>query len=798
MHDDPHFEREKSKYDNPVASREYLLELLVKHPNPLSFQDICQLLNADDEQQRIGIQRRLRAMEREGQVIFNRQKQYQKSRNADSVVTGKVIGHRDGFGFLKLTEGGADLYIPAFAMKALLPGDTVNARKGEPDYKGRVDAKIVEVVQARQEPIVGRLFWQNGTAVVIPDDSRITQQIVIAPEEIKGASQGQVVVVDVIERPQRRSNAQGRVLEVLGEHMAPGMEIEMAIRTFEIPYEWPQPLAQELAAIPEQVPEEAYRDRVDLRQMPLLTIDGEDARDFDDAVYCQPREGGGWTLWVAIADVSHYVRPDTALDKEAQQRGNSVYFPANVVPMLPEKLSNGLCSLNPNVDRLCMVCEMHIGPSGGLKSHTFYQAVMCSKARLTYTSVWAILQGDNHGLQAHPEQVGHLQELHKVYQALKKARRRRGAIEFETQESQFVFNAARKIADVVPVVRNPAHMLIEECMIMANVAAALTLLKHKAAGLYRIHNRPDPERMQSFLTYLRETGVEHGLSEDPTPKEFSRLLGAIADRPDSELMQTMLLRSMQQAVYSNDNVGHFGLSLKAYAHFTSPIRRYPDLLVHRALKAIIDKTAKQACTSGAKAYTEAEAAAIGQICSMTERRADDATRDVADWLKCEYMQQHIGSQFEGIIVSVTHFGVFVRLRDLHIDGLVHITSLTNDYYRYDQVRQCLTGDATGFRLRLGDVLTVRVSAVNLDDRKIDFVLQMPTLTGKKANRRARGKSAQAAADEAAQRPHKNKNKQSKSAGTAKKSKKKRSKSPAKSQRGAVNKNKTSGRKKTGK
>ena len=517
--------------------------------------------------------------------------------------------------------------------------------------------------------------------------------------------------------------------------MAPGMEIDMALRTFDIPHHWPKGVSKQVKDLSEQVPEEAKQSRIDLRQLPLVTIDGEDARDFDDAVFCEPLDGGGWQLWVAIADVSYYVRPGTALDSEAQNRGNSVYFPEQVVPMLPEVLSNGLCSLNPQVDRLCLVCEMTISATGKLQEHQFYEAVMNSKARLTYTKVWDILQGNSQLQKRYAEQVPHLRNLHEMYRALKRTRQHRGAIEFETQESKFVFNALRKIDTIVPVTRNDAHKLIEECMILANVSAAQTLQKNKAEALYRIHDEPDTDRLGSFLAYLGEVGISHKIGKDVSPQDFTEVVAKIQGRPDQELIQTMLLRSMKQAVYDHENIGHFGLALDAYAHFTSPIRRYPDLVVHRALKGIIDKQNQRKNKSGGKVYSAAEVESLGEQCSMTERRADDATRDVADWLKCEFMLDHVGDTFEGVIASVTNFGFFVRLSEFHIDGLVHITSLKNDYYQFDAVKQYLIGESSGTVYRLGDPVEVKVAAVNLDERKIDFLLDGVQLPDKRPSKR---------------------------------------------------------------
>lgn len=741
MSDDPFFQREKDKYENPVASREFLLQIMQKEKKPLSFLEICERVNAFDEDSRVGIQRRLRAMEREGQVIFNRQKKYGLADKME-LIKGRVIGHRDGFGFLKRDDGQKDLFIHQGQMHSLLHDDIVLVKESGTDNRGRREARIARIIEPRAEPIVGRYFLENGIGIVIPDDSRICHEIIIPPEKENGARQGHIVVVEVTQRPRKRVNPIGRIIEVLGEHMAPGMEIEMALRTFDIPHQWPKAVEKQISGLKEEVPSEAKQNRIDLRQLPLVTIDGEDARDFDDAVFCEPLDEGGWQLWVAIADVSYYVRPGKALDDEAQERGTSVYFPEQVVPMLPEVLSNGLCSLNPHVDRLCMVCEMTISANGSLQDYQFYEAVMNSKARLTYTKVWNILEGDPELHKRYEEHVPHLRNLHDMYRVLKRKRNKRGAIEFETQENKFVFNAQRKIDHIVPVVRNDAHKLIEECMILANVSAAKYLLANKAEALYRIHDEPNAERLTSFTSYLGEVGITHSIGPEAKPSDFTALVDKIRNRPDQELIQTMLLRSMKQAVYDCDNIGHFGLALDAYAHFTSPIRRYPDLVVHRAIKAVIDKQAARKSKTGGKSYTHDEVEGLGEQCSMTERRADDATRDVADWLKCEFMLDHVGDSFEGVIASVTSFGFFVRLGEFHIDGLVHIASLENDYYHFDEVKQSLIGESFGTVYRLGDPVIVKVSAVNLDDRKIDFLLDMPTRKGKKSSsKRTRTKSA---------------------------------------------------------
>lgn len=724
---DPHAAREAGKYEKPVASRELLLEIIKQCHTPPSFKDICRKLNYQDDEQIIGIKRRLRAMENAGQIIFNKFKQYAIPPK-NSVLTGKVIGHRDGFGFFTpdVAKGSAkpkDLYISSYEMQKVFHGDIVEAiLVDRTDRKGRKEVKILDVIEARKNGIVGRYYVENKVAFIKPDDAKIQQDIIIAPKENLGARHGQMVVVDVIQRPSKRSSAVGKVIEVLGDHLAPGMEIDIALREHDLPHTFPPSVMEETSALADEVPEEAKKPRVDLRDLPLVTIDGEDARDFDDAVYCQPKKSGGWRLWVAIADVSYYVRPGSSLDDEAISRGNSVYFPSQVIPMLPEKLSNGLCSLNPNVDRLCMVCEMTVSAAGKLSGSKFYPAVMNSHARFTYTKVAAILEGDEALRTEYQQLVPDLENLNQMYLALNAAREQRGAIAFETEESQFLFNENRKIESIVPLQRNDAHKIIEECMILANVATAKFVLKHNMPALFRAHDKPGEEKYQNFVTYLAELGIKLPFTEEPKPKDYSHILALVADRPDKELIQTMLLRSMKQAVYQSECIGHFGLALEAYSHFTSPIRRYPDLVIHRVIKAILEGQENSLANEGCYSYNEEAVIELGEHCSMTERRADDATRDVSDWLKCEFMQDHVGDTFSGVISTVTNFGMFIRLHDLHIEGLVHITSLGRDYYHFDDVRMCLTGENTGAKFRVGDVVEVQVAAVNLDEKKIDLVL----------------------------------------------------------------------------
>lgn len=727
---DPFFEREKDKYENPIPSREYILEHLTEKAIPLSFNELVKALNLVEEDRIIGLKRRLRAMEREGQIIFTRAKRYALPGRME-LVKGKVIGHRDGFGFLQLDEGGEDWFIPAFEMKKLIHGDRILAKSHKVGFKNRQEAALVRVLESRREPILGRYFLEAGMGLVVPEDARICQDILIQPGEENGARVNQVVCVEMTQRPSHRMNAMGRITEVMGEHMDPGMEIEIAVRNYDIPFTWPDAVEKQIASFTPEVPESAKQGRVDLRQLPLVTIDGEDARDFDDAVYCETKRSGGWRLWVAIADVSSYVKVGSPLDMEAANRGTSVYFPENVIPMLPEVLSNGLCSLNPKVDRLCMVCEMTISANGKLSGYKFYEAVMNSHCRFTYTDVAAILDGDKKLRKEHAELVPALEDLHDLYKCLQKVRHGRGAIEFETVETRFIFNERRKIDRIVPVVRNDAHKLIEECMILANVAAAKMIEKHEAHALFRVHDEPDPDKLVNFRSFLGELGIVSKLPFKPDPLAITEELSRLSTRDDIELIQIMLLRSMKQAVYQEENNGHFGLALPAYAHFTSPIRRYPDLVVHRTIKGILKRLGSK--TTGDNLYKQEEAEAIGVNCSMTERRADEATREVSDWLKCEYMQDHLGEDFDGIIASVTNFGFFVRITDLYVDGLVHVTSLRNDYYHFDAARHLLIGESSRKVYRMGDPVRVKVAQVNLDQRKIDFTL----IEGEGRSRRGR-------------------------------------------------------------
>ena len=693
--------------------------------------------------------RRLNAMERDGQIRSDGNGTWSLA-DQSGFIAGKISAHRDGYGFVIPDEPGNDLFLNDKEMQKVLHGDRVLAKVTGTDRRGRLEGTIVEVVERANTHVIGRLLNEGGVWIVSPEDQRMNQDILVAGSPGKAKS-GQVVSVELIEQPARFQQPTGRIVEVLGELDDPGMEIEIAVRKFGVPHVFSPNALKQANRLPNEVVDSDLADRVDLRDVPLVTIDGEDARDFDDAVYCEPIKLGretGFRLLVAIADVSHYVKPNDGLDVDAIERSTSVYFPRRVIPMLPEKLSNGLCSLNPAVDRLSLVCDMVVSSQGEVTAYQFYPAVIHSAARLTYNQVAEILL-DPKGEEAarRPAIVPHLQNLNGVFQALLGARQVRGAIDFETTETYIVCNAMGKIEKIIPRTRNDAHRLIEECMLAANVCAADLLIRHKHPGTFRIHATPTEEKLNQLRTFLKMTGLNLGGGMKPTAGDYAALMREIKERPDAALLQTMLLRSMQQAVYSPDNVGHFGLAYEAYAHFTSPIRRYPDLLTHRAIKAVLqgkkyepkgidlsklnttvsNATRKQMAKDKAegKAKDEKDLTiwdALGVHCSANERRADEASRDVENWLKCYFMQDKLGESFTGIVAGVTTFGIFVQLDELYVEGLVHVTGLGEDYFQYDEARHLLRGERTGKTFGLTDRVTVQVAKVDLEARKIDLVL----------------------------------------------------------------------------
>ncbi|MBS0369719.1 MAG: ribonuclease R [Proteobacteria bacterium] len=718
------------------------MQTLAEHGVPLAFPDLATALDILPVELEF-FERRMFAMERDGQVMRNRRGDYLLPSKAD-LIRGTVQGHPDGYGFVVTDEEGPDVFLSPNEMREVLHGDRVMVRLAGVDRRGRPEGKIVEVLERANTRIVGRVLVEHGVTRVVPENRRIAQEVLLAPGGKKKVTAGQVVVVELIEQPTRYAQPIGQVVEVLGNYADPGMEIEIALRKHELPFEFSKEAKEQTRRLPDKVRKMDWKGREDLTALPLVTIDGETARDFDDAVYCE-KQGRGFRLVVAIADVSHYVKVGSALDGEAYERGNSVYFPRRVIPMLPEKLSNGLCSLNPQVERLCMVCDMAISQTGAIKQYRFYPAVMFSKARLTYNQVAAALyEQDPAAIDSVGELLPHLQNLDKLFRVLLKARAKRGAIDFETQETRMIFDDNGKIEKIVPESRNDAHRLIEECMLAANVCASEFLSTHEHPALYRVHEGPTPEKLAKLRDFLGEFGLQLGGGEEPHASDYAKLLEKIQDRPDLQLLQTVMLRSLRQAVYSPDNVGHFGLAYEAYTHFTSPIRRYPDLLVHRAIKAVL----------AGEQYTPAQEGGvwdeIGLHCSMTERRADEADRDVENWLKCYYMQDRIGEEFDGSVSAVVPFGLFVALDDVFVEGLVHISDLGSDYFHFDDAQHALVGERTGERYRLSDRVRVQLVRVNMEASKIDFrLIQGPQRAtervGKTEKERERAAAAEAQA-----------------------------------------------------
>ena len=710
---DPFYKRESEKYADPIPSREFIMDVLNEYGRPMSRNQLFDKLHLENESRQESLGFRLKAMLRDGQIMQDRRGRFCLLQKI-TLCRGTIQGHPDGFGFFIPDDGKEDMVLSATEMRSVMNGDVVLAYQAGVDRRGRPEGKIHEVLEHANASVVGRFFSEHGVSFVLPDSKRLTQDISIPQEFINEAKNGQMVLVELIAFPNKRSQAIGKVIHILGDHMAPGMEIQVAIHAHGIPFEWPDDVLTEVAKIPQQVNESQFKGRTDLRSLSFVTIDGEDAKDFDDAVYCYKKPKGGFQLYVAIADVSHYVLKDSALDKEAARRGNSVYFPGKVVPMLPEALSNGLCSLNPHVDRLCMVAEMSISDEGRITRSRFYRAVIHSHARLTYTQVGLWLQ-EGKTDSKHQAIWPTVESLYALYHILLTTRKARGAMDFDTTETRIEFDEHKKIQCIVPVIRNDAHRLIEECMLAANVATARFLEKAEIPTLYRVHAAPEEDKITALRQFLGELGLQLGGGKKPSPKDFQRTMNLIGDRPEKHLIETVMLRSLKQAQYLEANEGHFGLAYSAYTHFTSPIRRYPDLLIHRAVGHLLDNNPLYEFS-----YTHDDMNRLGKHSSMTERRADEATREVVAWLKCEYMQDKLGQVFKGRISAVTSFGIFVELDDIYVEGLVHVTSLKNDYYNFDPVKHRLIGSRGGNVYSLGDKMMVLVARVDLDERKIDF------------------------------------------------------------------------------
>jgi ribonuclease R len=717
-------------YKHPIPARNELLGYLEGVGRPVKADKMMADLGLKGQRTRGLLIDRLYKMVRSGQVLENRRSEFCLTAKLD-LITGVVSGHRDGFGFVIREDGGDDVYLSAREMRSVFDGDRVALKVIGKDRRGKPEGELVEVMQRGVREVAGQFIRERGIGLVIPDNARISHRVLIAKGEANNAKHGQIVVAEILDYPTQVEQATARIVRIIGDPNQKGIATDIAIESHAIPTHWPKAVQEEIKSFGTEVPAAAKKGRVDLRDVDLLTIDGADARDFDDAVYCE-RSGDGWRLFVAIADVAHYVQVGTALDKQAIVRGTSVYFPDRVVPMLPEVLSNGLCSLNPKVDRLCLVCEMRIGKDGKVSSSKFLEGLMRSSARLTYSQVGDFLEGKSK--DSVPKALRPMvRELQALYQVFAKARKRRGALELDLPQTKFELGKNGEIVGIRAVDRNDAHKLIEECMIAANVQAAKFISKNKIPGLFRVHPKPDPERFDELRLYLVSLGLKVPHPDHVDPKQFNDLLTQVKDRPDSAAISMSMLRSLTHAEYTPNNIGHFGLGLGAYAHFTSPIRRYPDLLVHRAIRHIV-----RGGKPGRYDYGGGDMERLGTITSAHERRAEEATRDVEAWLKCEYMENHVGEEFAGVITGVTNFGLFVQITELQIDGLVHVTSLANDYYHYESGSQRLVGERTGKAYSLGEAMQVRVHKVDLDARKIDF---RPVVVDKgNQGRRNQGKS----------------------------------------------------------
>ncbi len=724
---DPFASREAQKYENPIPSREFILGHLTSRGQPATYQELVKELSLSGEEALEALRRRIKAMLRDNQLERLREGYFWPA-GKRILVSGRVQIEKGKVSRIWVIpdDNSPRILLSQNETQGLYHGNRVIVSTVDVSRKhvGIRQGHLIEITAQQRLVVSGRFVEESGFCYVMPHGKEIAHDILIPQGKTKTAKDGDIVVVELAKEPSRWSEPLGTVIEVLGHEDKPGVEIEAAIHTYGLPEVWPEEVKAEILSLTENVPLASKRGRLDLRHLPLVTIDGEDAKDFDDAVYCETRPRGGYRLYVAIADVSAYVRPGTALDKEAQLRGNSVYFPGKVIPMLPEVLSNGLCSLKPEVDRLCMVCIMQISSSGKITQYEFHEALMKSHARLTYTKVATLLANQSEKLkEQYHDLLPHLRNLEDLYKVLRLERETRGAIEFETIETRIIFGENGKISRIEPVHRNDAHRIIEECMLAANVATARFLKKNKLPGLYRIHEGPPPDKLADLRIFLGELGLSLGGGKIPEPIDYAKLLKSVQERSDANVIQTVLLRSLSQAVYSPDNIGHFGLAYPSYAHFTSPIRRYPDLLIHRQIRMFLkgqwtEKTQQLANKEEAKA----DLLGLGNHTSTTERRADEATRDAVRWLKCQYIHKHVGETFEGIISGVTRFGFFVELKDIFIDGLVHITSLQDDYYIFDATHHRLVGEHTGMRFRLGDSVTVKVIKVDAHERKIDFEL----------------------------------------------------------------------------
>ncbi|MFK8012837.1 MAG: ribonuclease R [Marinicellaceae bacterium] len=710
---DPHFSEQSNKYENPIPSRQALLAFLTSQDKILSVHKIADKIGVTNEMQLEGLRRRLNAMINDGSLFINRKKGY-GVRDKTDLIKGIVQAHADGFGFLVSSELEQDSFILPREMRKVMDGDTVLANIQSGRRKNKEEAYIVEVLERAHKTLVGKFFNKNGQGIVEPDNTAIDDIIIPSGSEAT-ANDGDFVTVLINEYPNRHRPAIGEVIAILGQKLNSRLAMELTMAAQKLPHEWPEDFDRVVSYIPSQVADEDLTEDVkDIRHLPLVTIDGEDARDFDDAVYAEKNDKG-WRLIVAIADVSKYVPPNSELDKEAFKRGTSVYFPGKVIPMLPLELSNGICSLNPHVDRMCMVCDMQINASGQIQSYNFYRGVMHSHARITYNQCWSYLDKGTKQDKWQNDVTTSLDTMNALYKAMSVEKAKRGAITFNSTDVHISINAEGQVSSITPYSRNDAHKLIEAFMIAANISAAKFVSKHKVPAAYRVHDTPPLQKISDLKSFLQSLGIKPNFSDPVAPKDFENIIQQIQGREDVNLIESVLLRSQSLAAYEAENGGHFGLALEYYAHFTSPIRRYPDLMIHRAIEYIVKKNKPKKYI-----YSPQKAVDMCIQCSHNERRAETASRDVDARLKCMFMEQFIGDEMEGIISGVTHFGVFVTLNNIMVDGLIHVTSLPNDYYRHESIQHKLVGERGGSVFQLADKIKIKVASVSIDQRKIDF------------------------------------------------------------------------------
>jgi len=721
---------------------------------PLQFNELVMVLDVPAEDRPI-FQQMLDDMEKEGLIIKTRKERYGVPERM-GLVAGRFQGHARGFGFVIPDSGEDDVFIPANAINGAMHGDRVIARLNKQSFSDRrKEGEILQIIERVNKTIVGKFDKSENFGFVIPDHTRLTGDIFISKEHINGAEKGQKVVVEIIKWPERNRNAEGRIIEVLGHEDESGIDVMSIIRAYGIPYEFPEEVLREAERAPKEVSEQELAGRRDLRNLRMVTIDGEDARDLDDAVSIELLPDGKYRLGVHIADVTHYVREGSALDKEALLRGTSVYFPDRVIPMLPKELSNNICSLNAHVDRLAFSVMMDVDFRGNVTNHEIFESVIRVRERMTYTNVYKILEEDDKELKErykeHLEDFKHMKELARI---LKEKRKRRGAVDFEFDEAKVIVDEQGKTVDIKRYKLTIANNIIEEFMLLCNEVVSEHFYWIGVPFVYRIHEDPDPEKMETLNTILSTFGYKLKGYRDVHPKALQDVIHQIKGKPEEKAINMIMLRSLQKARYSDIHDWHFGLAAEYYSHFTSPIRRYPDLIIHRIMKEYLSGKLNERRIEHYKSILPD----ITKSNSERERAAQDAERDVIDLKKAEFMLDKVGETFEGMISNITAFGMFVEL-DNTIEGLVRLSTMDDDYYNYDERSLCLIGERTRKIYRIGDRVNVQLVKVSPEARQIDFILideedeegevtDIAPLPKKKAGTAKKGKGGQKEQDKA--------------------------------------------------